>query len=307
MKLNRILLSSSILLNTLFSNAQTNIQENQSKISIGLTQSIDLGYRFSSANSASIWMKNISDSIEKPTLANSSAVKFQFDLNKKITLRTGIVFAQKGYQYKSGSLAGFDLYKEHFSFIEVPVKVLYKFGQKKNIPYISLGISAGYLVKSQAFYTLENSTNEVKMDLTTEDITINNEEKYNFKNQLFAKINPPFNLVKLIVGLLINYPFEDIYYEFTKKIINEKRVLEKIEPYIEELKKYYLKCKHIKYLENIDDKKFITILRQILRPYNYSIKAYEKYNNGEKYLLYVIMKNKEENKLKKINSIISFD
>ena len=168
MKLNRILLSSSILLNTLFSNAQTNIQENQSKISIGLTQSIDLGYRLSSANSASIWMKNISDSIEKPTLANSSAVKFQFDLNKKITLRTGIVFSQKGYQYKSGSLVGFDLYKEQFSFIEVPFQALYKFGQKKNIPYISIGTSVGYLIKSQAFYTLENSTNEVKMDLTTD-------------------------------------------------------------------------------------------------------------------------------------------
>ncbi len=73
------------------------------------------------------------------------------------------------------------------------------------------------------------------------------------------------------------------------------------------MKKYYLKCKHAKYLENIDEKKYITILRQIMRPYNYSIKAYEKYNNGEKYLLYVIIKNKEDNKLKKINSVISFD
>ena len=140
-----------------------------------------------------------------------------------------------------------------------------------------------------------------------EDITNKGDEKYNFKNQLFAKTHPPFDLVKKIIGLLINYPFEDIYYEFTKKIIIEKKVLEKIEHYIEELKKYYLKCKHIKYLENIDEKKYITILRQILRPYNYSIKAYEKYNNGEKYLLYVIMKNKDDNKLKKINSIISFD
>jgi hypothetical protein len=140
-----------------------------------------------------------------------------------------------------------------------------------------------------------------------ENITSNNEEKNNFKNQLFTKSHPPFDLVKKIVGLLINYPFDDIYYEFTKKIINEKKVLEKLECYIEELKKYYLKCKHSKYLENIDEKKYITILRQILRSYNYSIKAYEKYNNGEKYLLYVIMKNKEDNKLKKINSIISFD
>jgi hypothetical protein len=133
------------------------------------------------------------------------------------------------------------------------------------------------------------------------------EEKSNLKNQLFSKTYPPFDLVKQIVSLLINYPFDDIYYEFTKKIINEKKILEKLESFIEELKKYYLKCKHSKYLENIDEKKYITILRQILRPYNYCIKAYEKYNNGEKYLLYVIMKNKEDNKLKKINSIISFD
>ena len=134
MKWNRILLSASLLFITLFGNAQTLVQEVPSKISIGLTQSIDLGYRISSADAASTWMKNISDSIEKPTLANSSAVKFQFDLNKKITLRTGIVFSQNGYQYKSGSLVGFDLYKEQFSFIEVPFQALYKFGQKKNMP-----------------------------------------------------------------------------------------------------------------------------------------------------------------------------
>ena len=103
-----------------------------------------------------------------------------------------------------------------------------------------------------------------------EDIT-NNEDKQNYKNQLFAKINPPFDLVKKILGLLINYPFDDLHYEFTKRIIIEKKVLDKIGPYIEELKKYYLKCKHAKYLENIDEKKYITILRQIMRPYNYSI------------------------------------
>ncbi len=56
-----------------------------------------------------------------------------------------------------------------------------------------------------------------------EDIT-NNEDKQNYKNQLFAKINPPFDLVKQILGLLINYPFDDLHYEFTKKIIIEKKV-----------------------------------------------------------------------------------
>ena len=114
----------------------------------------------------------------------------------------------------------------------------------------------------------------------------NNEYNINNKNQLFGKIYPPFDLIKKILSLLINYEFDDLYYEFTK---------------------YYLKCKHSKYLENIDEKKYITILRQILKPYNFLIKSCEKYNNGEKYLLYIISKNKDEKKIKKINSVISFD
>ena len=135
----------------------------------------------------------------------------------------------------------------------------------------------------------------------------NNENVINNKNQLFGKIYPPFDLVKKVLCLLINYEFDDLYYEFTKKNVTEKKIIEKINPYINDLKKYYLKCKHSKYLENIDEKKYITILRQILKPYNFLIKSYEKYNNGEKYLLYIISKNKEEKKIKKINSVISFD
>jgi hypothetical protein len=144
-------------------------------------------------------------------------------------------------------------------------------------------------------------TNFESFENNNEDNMINN------NNQLFGKIYPSFDLVKKILGLLINYEFDDLYYEFTKKNITEKKIIEKINPYINDLKKYYLKCKHSKYLENIDEKKYITILRQILKPYNFLIKSYEKYNNGEKYLLYIISKNKEEKKIKKINSVISFD
>jgi opacity protein-like surface antigen len=168
MKWNRILLSASVLFITLFGNAQTLVQEVPSKISIGLTQSFDLGYRISSADAASTWMKNISDSIETPTLTYSSAVKLQFDLNEKISLRTGIVYAQKGFKYKSGSLAGFDQFKEKYSLIEVPIQVLYKLGENKIKPYVSIGTSIGYLINSQAFYTLENSTKEVKMPLSSD-------------------------------------------------------------------------------------------------------------------------------------------
>ena len=168
MKWNQILLLVSILFITLSGNAQTIVQEVPSKISIGLTQSFDLGYRISSADQTSAWMKIISDSIESPTLNQSSAIKLQFDLSNKISLRTGFIYSQKGFQYKSGSLAGFDRFKENYTLIEVPLQIVYKLGKKKNKPYVSLGTSAGYLIKSQAFYTLENSTKEVKMPLSSD-------------------------------------------------------------------------------------------------------------------------------------------
>ena len=82
MKWNRILLSLSILLQTLLVNAQIVVQEVPSKVSIGLTQSFDFGSRLSSADPSVTWMKNISDSIETPTFTSSSAVKLQYNLSE---------------------------------------------------------------------------------------------------------------------------------------------------------------------------------------------------------------------------------
>ena len=136
---------------------------------------------------------------------------------------------------------------------------------------------------------------------------LNNKKK---KNQLFSKEQPPLELVKKIIFELINKELNDnIYYQFSIKNLSNKKIIDKINSYVPELKKYYLKCKHNKYLENLDDKKIITLFRQILRPYDFAINAYEKYDNGHKYLLYVIEKKKNLNNLniKKINSIVNFD
>jgi hypothetical protein len=139
-------------------------------------------------------------------------------------------------------------------------------------------------------------------------------EKYTFntkdnkQNQLFSKDPPPFELVNDIIIELTNKPLDNnIYYEFTIKNLVNKKILTKIDKYIEELKKYYLKCKHSKYLENLNEKKFVTIIRQILRSHDYIINSIEKYNNGEKFLLYIIEKKKTNGTLKKINSVMEFD
>jgi hypothetical protein len=140
-----------------------------------------------------------------------------------------------------------------------------------------------------------------------DDYSLNNQSIDDFKNQLFSKDIPPFSLVnKILLGTINKELNENIYYEFSRKQLNNKNIIKKIEYFIPELKKYYLKCKHNKYLEKLNEKKIITLLRQLLRPYDYMINAVEKYNNGEKYLLYSIIKKKNIS-LKKINSVINFD
>ena len=118
------------------------------------------------------------------------------------------------------------------------------------------------------------------------------------KNQLYS-IVPPYEFIKNIFKILINKDIDidnkNIYFEFSKNDI------------IPELRKYYLKCKQNKYLDNLNEKKIITILRQLIKPYDYNIKTKEQYDNGKKFLLYILYKNNFENTIKKIDSIINFD
>jgi len=157
-------------------------------------------------------------------------------------------------------------------------------------------------MKCSKFQEIDHIINNI--DLFDDYILINNKIK---KNQLFSKEPPPFELVNKIFYFLINKELNgNIYYEFSKKNLSIKKIIEKIDEYIVLLKEYYLKCKHKKYLENLNEKKLITLFRQILRPYDYTITSIEKYDNNKKYLLYILEKNKS-NTLKKIDSIINFD
>ena len=69
---------------------------------------------------------------------------------------------------------------------------------------------------------------------------------------------------------------------------------------------HYLECKKQIYFKDLTDKKCITILRQILRLYNYSVKSSEKYADSRKYILYTVIYNKPESS-EGIDGIIKFD
>lgn len=123
-----------------------------------------------------------------------------------------------------------------------------------------------------------------------------------YKFQLFKQI-PPIEFVKSIISQYGPDGF-DVNYYFNINDIIKNNVVEYLNNKVDELKTYYLPCKYY-YITNITPKKSITILRQLLRPYNYKLFSLEKYSNGNKYLLYNLIA--DNYKINHQTLIIKFD
>ena len=135
------------------------------------------------------------------------------------------------------------------------------------------------------------------------------EENEKKKNQLFQQ-QPPDELIIEIMQIFLGENLTNPFYQFSRKMLEDRKVIEKIEKWIPELKKYYLKCKHPKYLDNLDSKKMITLFRQLIRLKGYHIEAHEKYQNGNKFLLYHIERKEQSKNIKspqKTNFTLDFD
>ena len=119
------------------------------------------------------------------------------------------------------------------------------------------------------------------------------------KSQLFKR-NPDRYIIENLLEIFNIKSLDDKKFYFTKNDLLNSDIIEKIIKAKDKLLIYYIPCKAKKYLENIDEKKCITILRQFLKHIDYNLKLKEKYINGVKNYLYFIVSN--NNKI-----VIDFD
>lgn len=130
------------------------------------------------------------------------------------------------------------------------------------------------------------------------------------KNQLFSCI-PELNVVN---KLLSYFGLEDGINDknsFNKLNMKELETVKKIEGFKGELRKYYIPCKARVYLDVIDEKKCITILRQFIKSHGYTLISSDKSINGNKIKLYRLIEIDNSKQLKKSPSqgeiLVSFD
>ena len=135
------------------------------------------------------------------------------------------------------------------------------------------------------------------------------------KNQLFKKIPTK----EILNKVLLCFDIIDLHngkIAFCRQDIIRLNSVEKLNNITDELKEYYLPCKARTYLNDLNEKNIVTILRQILKNFNYNIISKEKYLRGEKFILYNIIANTEVQddeqnvkhlQIKKKSIIINFD
>ena len=130
-------------------------------------------------------------------------------------------------------------------------------------------------------------------------------------NQLFRK--RPDN--EIIIKLINLFGFKDINdqdYRFSKNDLDKMNIVVKINNIKKELSDFYIPCKRRIYMNDITIAKAITILRQFLKAYGYTLHSQEKYVNCKKFLVYKIIslenkKGKNEEKKPKVKYFVTFD
>ena len=131
------------------------------------------------------------------------------------------------------------------------------------------------------------------------------------KNQNFRK-NPDMQIIRSILETFGLDNLEDDRF-FTKEHMKEIKTKENITLLKTKLEEYYLPCKSKNYLNNITEKKCITILRQLVKNFNYKVIGIEKSVKGNKETTYRLMylnqeflSPKKEPEIKR-KYIVSFD
>ena len=128
------------------------------------------------------------------------------------------------------------------------------------------------------------------------------------KNQLF-KIIPDLTILQELLKIFGLESLEDTTF-FTKQSLKDSNGVEKMEELSIKLKDYYIPCKSRIYLENIDENKCITILRQFLKTQDYTLVTKDRSFKGQKMKIYRLIKitNPKKAKEKKPEKILlSFD
>lgn len=122
------------------------------------------------------------------------------------------------------------------------------------------------------------------------------------QTQLFRRKLPQSVMLEVIKSFGLDGPKDTRW--FSRETMKDTKTVEQMQTISKKLIDYYLPCKARNYLYIITDKISITILRQVLREFGFSLLSKETYRNKKKQILYQIYSNEQIELVNSPNTII---
>lgn len=184
-------------------------EEQKSKLSIGLNFSSNSSYRVLQASGAFQSFVDNRENIEHPAFGFNTGVGAQYLLFEKIEIDVAIQYARYSTAFddvpltmQNGNFVGFGRLKYRFDYVELPIRINYRFVNENSFFYVSVGTTVGKFVKDNSLFyrTYQNGDNE-KVS-TTSGITSFNQRVhgiiggigygYNLSERFNLRIEPLF-------------------------------------------------------------------------------------------------------------------
>jgi len=122
------------------------------------------------------------------------------------------------------------------------------------------------------------------------------------KNQLFRK-HPSDEVVNRIVEAFGFISLNDRR-SFSRSDLSKLNTVEQVKQLRPTLEQYYLPCKARTYLNDLNEKNIITILRQCIKTRGYTITSREKYLKGDKFIIYSLCPLDQKEYISVINGLL---
>jgi hypothetical protein len=120
-------------------------------------------------------------------------------------------------------------------------------------------------------------------------------------NQLFTEIVDTNLLLRLLKCYGLNSV--DDKRTFCKSDLQKIGTVEKLIPVVEELRLYYLPCKAKVYLDAMDERKAVTVLKQVLRLHDVFLESKERNFNNRKVMFYTLVSDKDREQVNHMQQI----
>lgn len=138
--------------------AQLNDTLKYNNVKLGLSVSPSFSSRYLKAEGDAQSNADYFDSIEMPHVGYSLGINFGYQISKRFSVNSGLLFANKAQGCKSSSLQTISNYTNNIYYLDLPLKFNYYFLSKKSKIYLTAGANFSYFLANKISYRKENNT-----------------------------------------------------------------------------------------------------------------------------------------------------